>query len=103
MREQGELHIGGAFPEPGAPGINQTMVEGIANLVARSVEGLAPEDVAIIDGNGKVLSTSDAAAEAGAGNAILERLQIQRTWEQNLEEERILKNLEAIYGTARWW
>jgi flagellar M-ring protein FliF len=50
--------------------IDKSQVRGIANLVAKSVEGLRPEDVTIIDYHGKVLSSEfggDVAnAEAGA-------------------------------------
>jgi flagellar M-ring protein FliF len=47
------------------------MASGIAALVARSVEGLTPENVTIVDQTGRVLSES-AGAEAGAVSSQLD-------------------------------
>jgi flagellar M-ring protein FliF len=56
--------------KPGAT-LTKGMASGIAALVARSVEGLTPENVTIVDQTGRVLSES-AGAEAGAVSSQLD-------------------------------
>ncbi|MDQ7062625.1 MAG: flagellar basal-body MS-ring/collar protein FliF [candidate division KSB1 bacterium] len=60
-------------------------VEGIANLVAASVEGLEPENVTVIDSHGKIIS------DRSRRNPILEltasQLELQQRVEQYFEEK----------------
>ncbi len=60
-------------------------VEGIANLVAASVEGLEPENVTVIDSHGKIIS------DRSRRNPVLEltssQIELQRKVEQYFEEK----------------
>ncbi len=70
-----------------APGkrLRPEQVEGIANLVAASVEGLEPENVTVIDSHGKIIS------DRSKRNSILEltasQLELQQRVEQYFEEK----------------
>jgi flagellar M-ring protein FliF len=51
---------------PGAD-VERDQVEAVVNLVASAVEGMAPEDVTVVDGDGRLLSTDTLAGGAGGG------------------------------------
>lgn len=86
---------------PGAS-LSGNQVRGITNLLARSVEGLEPENVTIVDNWGQVLSdlVRPAAAGLGDNDAVTERLEIQRAFERELEL-RTQTVLERVYGLGR--
>jgi flagellar M-ring protein FliF len=63
----------------------RAMVEGIASLVAGSVEGIAKENVTVLDDSGRLLSDSDDALEATG--LTTKQLKIQRDYEAYLEEK----------------
>lgn len=48
--------------------LNAEQVQAVIHLVASSVDGLAPDKVTVADASGKVLSSSDGAAGAGASS-----------------------------------
>lgn len=60
--------------------LNRNVAHGIVALVARSVEGLNPENVTLLDGNGRVLSES-ADPDVGMADSHLE---MRRQFEANL-------------------
>jgi flagellar M-ring protein FliF len=68
----------GARPE-------RAMVEGIASLVAGSVEGLVKENVTVLDDSGRLLSESG--DEPEATGLTTKQLKIQRDYEAYLEEK----------------
>jgi flagellar M-ring protein FliF len=76
---------------PGAR-LTASQVRGIAHLVARSVEGLTPEQVTILDSNGNILSES-----LGPQQALLNRLEIERAYERDVEM-RVQSMLEKVFG-----
>ncbi|MBO8141913.1 MAG: flagellar M-ring protein FliF [Firmicutes bacterium] len=86
---------------PGAD-LRPDQVRAIAHLIARSVEGLQPENVTIVDNRGRVLSDAvrlaDGAVLDGAGVAA--RFDVQRAYEQELAL-RVQSMLEAVYGPGR--
>lgn len=79
--------------------LDPQQVRGITHLIARSVEGLEPENITIVDNWGRVLSEQTPSPLAGGadGTSIQARLDIQRAYERELEF-RALSMLEAVYG-----
>ncbi len=81
--------------QPGAR-LMSNQVNGIAHLVATSVEGLLPENVTIVDNRGTVLNqfAGDLALD---GEAIARRMELERAYERQLEDS-VTAMLERIYG-----
>jgi flagellar basal-body M-ring protein/flagellar hook-basal body protein (fliF) len=80
-----------------APGkrLNETQIEGIVHLVSRSIEGLTPQHVTVIDQNGNVLSRL---AEKGMISGLSpDMLEFQMQVEQRLED-RIQALLDKSLG-----
>lgn len=70
------------------PGIllNEKQIYGISNLISRAVEGLDPDDVAIVDSNGKMLSRNARDSVAGLTATQLEtRQKYEREMESRIE------------------
>ncbi len=63
--------------------LKESQLQGIINLVAGSVEGLEPENVAVVDSTGKALSKSSSDEMAGPTSPGM--LNYQQTIERNLE------------------
>ncbi len=87
---------------PGAT-LTSSQIRGIAHLIARSVEGLDPENVTIVDNRGQVLSDGLRTASLldGVDSAgVAARLDLQRAYERELEL-RVQSMLEAVYGPGR--
>jgi flagellar M-ring protein FliF len=70
--------------------ISRTQVKGIVHLVSRSVEGLRPEDVAVIDLYGRLLSGDSRPDDAGAGPYV-PGASLAETFQADLE-----KGLQAL-------
>lgn len=73
----------------------KTQVNGIVHLVASSVEGLHIKDVTVVDGHGRLLSSSAGGDEAAGLTGT--QLEYQRTIEKDIET-RIQTMLERIVG-----
>lgn len=73
-------------------------VHGIAYIVSNSVEGMAPEDVALMDDGGHILSSP--AGEDGLGGATHRQLEIEQATESALAAK-VMNLLEPILGTGR--
>lgn len=82
---------------PGAQ-LDQKQIKGIANLIAGSVEGLAVENVSIIDVYGNLLTTKDEGQESLTLEAT--RLQYQREVERGYVD-RIEQMLSKILGAEK--
>lgn len=80
--------------QPGVE-LDSSQVKGIVHLVARSVEGLDPEDVTVIDTNGRILSGDDGASQSSA--TAIKKIETQRDFEQQLENS-VNSLLENIFG-----
>ena len=65
-------------------GVEQSVVEGVQFLVASSVEGLAPENVMVLDDRGRLLSSPDDNGGIGLSNR---QLQVQRQVEGYLQSK----------------
>ena len=76
--------------------LTNQQVNGIAHLVATSVEGLTIDNVTIVDQRGTVLNqfAGDLALD---GEAIARRMELERAYERQLEES-LTAMLERIYG-----
>lgn len=72
--------------EPGIQ-LNEKQIFGIGNLVARAVEGMDLNDVAVIDSQGRVLSKNmtDPVAQQTA-TQLEHKLKVEREYEQRIEE-----------------
>lgn len=81
--------------KPGAT-LHRSVAAGIAALVARSVEGLTPEQVTILDTTGRVLSESQS-LESGA---VASQLDYRRTLERHLASK-AEEMLERVLGPGR--
>lgn len=78
--------------------LDAEQVRGIIHLVARSVEGLGPESVTVVDEGGRVLSSGDGtgAASSGTGRAAGN---LEASRQASLEIERGLQRLlEQVLG-----
>ncbi len=80
-----------------APGrvLGASTVAGIVHLVASSVEGLSPDDIAVMDNGGRVLAgDKNEFDDSNMGSGVLD---YQRTLERNIEE-RIESMLGRVVG-----
>jgi flagellar M-ring protein FliF len=78
--------------------LSQSQVRGIVTLVAGSVEGLAPENVHLVDMRGRLLS-GDSHQDPTAGVALTNQ-EIKRNYERRLEQ-RLQQMLQRIVGPDR--
>lgn len=76
--------------------LSQSQVQGIVHLVASSVEGLDPKDVAVVDSRGEMLTS---AVEGTIGITSSQR-EYQRNIEKDLEN-RVVGILEPIVGKSK--
>ncbi len=74
--------------------LSQAQVQGVIHLVSSSVEGLQSRDVTVVDGHGRLLSTTTGDETTGLTNTQLE---YQRSIEKDIEA-RIQSMLERIVG-----
>lgn len=74
--------------------LTQAQVQGVIHLVSSSVEGLQSRDVTIVDGHGRLLSSTTGDETTGLTNTQLE---YQRSIEKDIET-RIQSMLERIVG-----
>ena len=75
-----------------------SQVDGIAHLVAASIEGLHPEEVTIIDSRGDILS------KPGKGSQMSKQTDSQIEYQRNIEknlESRVQSMLEKVAGEGR--
>jgi len=75
--------------------LNKSQVDGILKLVEKSVSGLKPENIAIIDTNGNLLNTDN--DDMYQTDTLKLKLQVERSLESELEKK-IRLFLEAPYG-----
>lgn len=82
------------------PNISDTAVQGIVNLVSGAVENLTPENVKVVDSNGRTLtSTKD---QNGQVSSLSDRyIEIKRNYEKSLEDK-LSTLLERIYGAGNY-
>ena len=78
--------------------IQPSQVDGIVNLVARSVEGLNPEDVMVVDSSGVMLSQASARSDKAMMTGS--QLEYQRTIENELAS-RVQSMVERVVGSGR--
>ncbi len=79
--------------KPGYPPLDRNQVNGIVQYIARSVKGLQPDKVSIIDENGRSL-----VPDLGTPNALItSQMEMQETVKNNIEKS-IAKFLEAPFG-----
>ena len=78
--------------------LSNAQIKGIINLVASSVSGLYPENVAIIDNTGKILTESNERATAIKTSS--NQIELQRKIEKNLEN-RVKTMLDTALGTGK--
>jgi len=77
--------------------LGKSQVQGIVHLVASSVEGLQARDVTVVDGQGRILSSTATDDPAGLTNTQLE---YQQAVEKDIET-RIQSMLERIVGANK--
>ncbi len=77
----------------GYPSLDRNQVNGIIQYIARSVKGLKPENVSIIDENGRSL-----VPETGTPNAMISSQMEMQEAVQGKIEQSITKFLEAPFG-----
>lgn len=81
--------------------LDASQVRGIQSLVMGSIQGLAPENVHIIDMKGNVLNDSlDPAGEETLSASAVERYELKRKFEKEMES-RIQQMLNRILGPGR--
>lgn len=77
--------------------ISSTQVQSIVNLVASSVEGLAPGDVSVTDAAGRLLAAPGGAAGAVTADAGLEQ---EQAYEQQLTRS-LTATLAEVFGAGK--
>lgn len=77
--------------------LQSSQVDGIVNLVARSVEGLSPEDVMVVDSSGIILSNQQPRSELALMTSS--QLEYQRSVERELSA-RVQSMLERVVGAG---
>lgn len=78
--------------------LSTNSVQGIVNLIAGGVENLSPENIKIVDSNGRTLTTE--IAQDGTIAGVSDRyLEIQQSYEQGLKEK-LQDLLEPLYGAV---
>ncbi|MHB8842187.1 MAG: flagellar basal-body MS-ring/collar protein FliF [Candidatus Aquicultor sp.] len=82
-------------PKPGAK-ISEGQVQGIVNLISKSVEGLKSENITVVDTSGNVLNEATGDSEAGiAGNYSRTQLEAKVAYESQVE-----KSIHSMLGTV---
>ncbi len=77
--------------------LTASQVKGIESLIANSVPGLTGENVSVVDGNGKLLSSGDSQFDDSSENKL--RLSYERQVEENLKGK-VLDILSGPFGTG---
>lgn len=77
--------------------LSATQVQAITHLLARSVEGLKPEHVTVVDTQGNVLSDMVQDTGLSGGDAVARQLSIQQQYQEHLSRE-VQTVLEHVYG-----
>lgn len=78
-------------------GISSEQVNGIIHLVSNSVEGLSPENVIVIDEDGRILSNELADGELSQPESLKDQINIQHELKQSLEKN-VQTLLEYVFG-----
>jgi flagellar M-ring protein FliF len=78
--------------------LKQSQTEGIAHLVASSVEGLSPDDVIIVDSQGNILSKNQ--ADSRLARMSSSQIEYQRNIEKDLTNQ-IQTLLENVVGQGK--
>ena len=82
-------------PKPGVK-ISDGQVQGIVNLISKSVEGLKTENITVVDTSGNVLNEATGDSEAGlAGNYSRTQLEAKVAYENQVE-----KSIHSMLGTV---
>lgn len=79
--------------------LDARQVRGVVNLVSRSVEGLKPENVTVLDGDGVTLSGQDDASLLAAGVSSTQQ-DAQKSYERSLQQD-IQAMLEQVLGPRK--
>ena len=80
--------------------LNDNEVQGIAHLVASSIEGMDTDHVTVLDSYGKVLSKGGGRSSDPATKATTAMQETQRSYENNMEE-RIQSLLNPVVGVGK--
>ncbi|RZB34905.1 MAG: flagellar M-ring protein FliF [Desulfobacteraceae bacterium Eth-SRB1] len=78
--------------------LRASQVEGVASLVAGSVEGMSPEEVMIVDSRGNILSMAKSGSQLSKQTDS--QMEFQRNVEKNLSD-RIQSMLEKVVGEGK--
>lgn len=82
--------------KPGAA-LSPEQVQGIVHLVSRSVEGLDPESITVVDQSGRVLQTTGSASRPSLAETATGTLDATRQFSQDLETS-LQRMLEQVLG-----
>jgi flagellar M-ring protein FliF len=77
--------------------LNETMISGIAHLVSSAVEGLTPQNVTVVDSNGRLLSARTTSADEALTNSQLE---VKARAEKDLTNK-VVNMLEPVVGEGK--
>jgi len=84
---------------PGAT-ISESLVPAILHLTAQAVEGLKPENIAIVDVRGKLLSKPKSSGDDSFTEASTTQIALQKKMEDNLSKE-VISVLEPHVGAGK--
>ena len=71
--------------------LSKKEIKGIVNLAAHSVQGLAPENITIVDETGRILNDPDEDEEKSVSNQTLTQLDMTKKVQDNLQ-----KNVQSL-------
>lgn len=101
VREQGEPSASVVLELKRGQTLSRGQVEAILHLLSRSVEGLRPENITVVDTRGNVLSDLIVADELTAGSdRVARQLEVQSLFEQRMARD-LEGLLERIYGPGK--
>jgi flagellar M-ring protein FliF len=86
--------------KPGA-NINRSTAAGIISLVSRSVEGLKPENVTVVDSNGRMLSDGHGSGQDSLSSSELEHRRELENYLSNKAEEMLARHLGSGRAIVR--
>lgn len=100
VRDQGEPSASVVLQLVPGRTLDSSQVQAIVHLLARSVEGLQPDNVTVVDTRGNVLSDQLIQRDAFRSDVVARQLEVERQYEQRLSRD-LESLLELVFGPGR--
>lgn len=80
--------------------LSKKEIKGIVNLTAHSIQGLAPENITIVDDTGKILNDPDEDDEKNVSNQTISQLEMTRKVKERMQKD-VQSLLDQALGEGR--